>query len=126
MVNACGILLVAHGGLIYPGILASPFFEDPIGLAAASRTLPVIFSAMMMYSFSSVLLSSVQGSGHTTPALVIELSALVAYTAVAIGVTLVEPQPVWRIWWVEWVYFSLIGVGCLVFLSRWEWRSKAV
>ncbi len=126
VVNACGILLVAHGGLLYPGILASPFFEEPIGLAAAAKTLPVIFTAMMMYSVSSVLLSSVQGSGHTTPALVIELSALVAYTAVAIGVTLVEPQPVWRIWWVEWVYFSLIGVGCLVFLSRWEWRSKAV
>ena len=126
VVNAFGILLVAHGGLLYPGILASPFFEDPIGLAAASRTLPVIFSAMMMYSISSVLLSSVQGSGHTTPALVIELSALVAYTAVAIGVTLIEPQPVWRIWWVEWVYFSLIGMGCMVFLSRWDWRSKNV
>ena len=126
VVNACGILLVAHGGLLYPGILASPFFEEPVGLAAAAKTLPVIFTAMMMYSVSSVLLSSVQGSGHTTPALVIELSALVAYTAVAIGVTLVEPQPVWRIWWVEWVYFSLIGMGCLVFLSRWDWRSKAV
>jgi Na+-driven multidrug efflux pump len=126
VVNACGILLMSHGGVLYPALLASPFFADPIGLEAAVKTLPVIFSAMMMYSFSSVLLSSVQGSGNTAAALVIEISALVFYTATSVLFTLVYPQPVWRIWWVEWVYFSLMGAGCLVFLTRWDWRSKKV
>ena len=126
VVNACGILLVAHGGLLYPSLIAHPFFDEPDGLDAAIRTLPVIFTAMMMYSFSSVLLSTVQGSGNTTAALVIELSALVAYTTVSVLLTLVYPQPVWLIWRVEWIYFSLMGLGCLIFLKGWNWRSKDV
>jgi len=126
LVNALGILLISHGGVLYPSLLVAPFFDEAVGMEAAIRTLPVLFTAMMMYSFSSVLLSSVQGSGHTTAALIIEVSALVGYTAVSILLTLVYPQPVWRIWWVEWVYFSLMGIGCLVFLSRWEWKTKQV
>ena len=126
LVNAVGILLVSHGGLLYPAWLAGPFFNDAAGLLAAAKTLPVIFIAMMMYSFSSVLLSSIQGSGHTRPALVIECSALVVYTFISVMVTLVHPQPVWRIWWVEWAYFFMMGMGCVVFLTRWDWRSKVV
>lgn len=126
LVNFCGILLLSHGGLLYPSWLVSPFFADSAGLEAAALTLPVIFTAMIMYSLSSVLLSAVQGSGHTTAALVIEVSALIGYTAVSILLTLVYPQPVWRIWWVEWVYFSLMGTGCMLFLTRWDWKSKVV
>ena len=126
LVNVCGILLVAHGGLLYPEFLAAPFFDDHGGLVAAGKTLPVIFVAMMMYSMSSVLLSSVQGSGHTTPALVIEVSALVLYTVVSVWMTLIHPQPVWRIWWVEWIYFTGMGTGSLIFLTHWDWQSKAV
>ena len=126
IVNLCGIFLMAHGGLFYPSLLASPFFEDPAGLEAATRTLPVIFFAMLIYSGSSVMLSTIQGSGHTRPALVIEVSALVVYTALAVTLTLIHPQPVWRIWWVEWSYFSGIGLGSALFLLRWDWKSKVL
>ena len=60
----------------------------PHWLEAASRTLPVIFFAMLIYSGSSVMLSTIQGSGHTRPALIIEVSALVVYTALAVTLTL--------------------------------------
>lgn len=126
VVNAVGILIMAHGGVLYPATLAGPFFDDAAGLEAACRTLPVIFLAMVMYSMSSVMLSAVQGSGHTRPALLIEVSALVVYTFITIMLTLVHPQPVWRIWWVEWAYFSMMGLGCILFLTRWDWRSKAI
>ena len=126
VVNLCGILLMTHGGLLYPAVLASPFFDDPVGLDAASRTLPVIFFAMLIYSGSSVMLSTIQGSGHTRPALVIEVSALVVYTVLAVTVTLIHPQPVWRIWWVEWAYFSGIGLGSALFLLGWDWKTKAL
>lgn len=126
LVNVCGIVLMAHGGLLYPEWLAAPFFDDAEGIEAAGKTLPVIFAAMLMYSASSVLLSTVQGSGHTTPALVIEASALVVYTGLAIQWTLIHPRPVWQIWWVEWAYFSLMGLGASLFLTRWDWRSKAL
>ena len=103
-----------------------PFFDDPEGLQAAGKTLPVIFLAMMLYSAVSVMLSAIQGSGHTTPALVIELSAIVIYAFCAFSVTLWWPQPVWRIWWVEFTYFSSMGLGCAWFLFRHDWRSKRI
>ena len=125
IVNLCGIFLMAHGGLFYPSLLASPFFEDPAGLEAATRTLPVIFFAMLIYSGSSVMLSTIQGSGHTRPALVIEVSALVVYTALAVTLTLIHPQPSGESV-VEWSYFSGIGLGSALFLLRWDWKSKVL
>ena len=126
VVNLCGIFMMTHGGVFYPAVLASPFFDDLAGTAAAARTLPVIFFAMLIYSGSSVLLSTIQGSGHTRTALVIELSSLMVYTLLAIYVTLIHPQPVWRIWWVELSYFSGLGLGSVLFLLRWEWKSKVL
>lgn len=126
VVNLCGILLMTHGGIFYPSVLVSPFFDEPEGAAAAAQTLPVIFLAMLIYSGSSVLLSTIQGSGHTRPALIIELSSLVVYTTLAVYVTLIHPQPVWRIWWVEWSYFSGLGLGSVLFLLRWDWKSKVL
>lgn len=126
VVNLTGIVLMAHGGVLYPEWLAAPFFDGGEGVAATARTLPVIFLAMLLYSGSSVLLSTVQGSGHTRPALIIEVSALVVYTGLALYFTLYNPQPVWKIWRVELAYFSLMGLGAAVFLTRWDWRTKAL
>jgi MATE family multidrug resistance protein len=125
-VNLCGIVLLAHGLLLYPEWFAQPFFDDAAGLEAASKTLPIIFIAMLIYSASSVMLSAIQGSGHTTPALVVEMCAIVFYTLATFTLTVWWPQPVWRIWWVEFAYFSVMAIGCAWFLLRRDWRSKRI
>ena len=110
---------LSHGLFFYPEWLAAPFFDDAEGLEAAGKTLPVIFLAMLIYSGSSVMLSAIQGSGHTRTALAIEVSAILVYSVCAFSVTLWWPQPVWRIWWVEFSYFSYHGSRlCLVFASQ--------
>ena len=125
-VNLIGIVLLSHGLFIYPEWLAAPFFNDAEGLEAAGKTLPVIFLAMLIYSGSSVMLSAIQGSGHTRTALAIEVSAILVYSVCAFSFTLWWPQPVWRIWWVEFSYFSTMGAGCAWFLLRRDWRSKQI
>ncbi len=125
-VNILGIVLFAHGLFFYPEWLAAPFFDDALGLEAAGKTLPVIFLAMLIYSGSSVMLSAIQGSGHTRTALGVEVSAILIYSVCAFTVTVWWPQPVWRIWWVEFSYFSSIGAGCAWFLLRNDWRSKQI
>lgn len=125
-VNILGIVLFAHGLFFYPEWLAAPFFDDALGLEAAGKTLPVIFLAMLIYSGSSVMLSAIQGSGHTRTALGVEVSAILIYSVFAFTVTVWWPQPVWRIWWVEFSYFSSIGAGCAWFLLRNDWRSKQI
>lgn len=125
-VNLSGIVLLAHGLFFYPEWFAQAFFDDAAGLDAAAKTLPVIFLAMLIYSASSVMLSAIQGSGHTTPALVVELTAIAVYTLATLTATVWYPQPVWRIWWVEFAYFSCMGIGCAWFLLRRDWRSKII
>ena len=125
-VNIIGIVLLSHGLFFYPEWLAAPFFDDAVGLEAASKTLPVIFLAMLIYSGSSVMLSAIQGSGHTRTALAIEVSAILFYSVCTFALTLWWPQPVWRIWWVEFSYFSIMGAGCAWFLLRNDWRSKQI
>jgi len=125
-VNIIGIVALSHGLFFYPEFLAAPFFDDPEGLQAAGKTLPVIFLAMLIYSASSVMLSAIQGSGHTRTALAIEVSAILIYSFFAFSLTLWWPQPVWRIWWVEFSYFTSMGAGCAWFLLRRDWRSKQI
>ena len=46
--------------------------------------------------------------------------------SLAVTLTLIHPQPVWRIWWVEWSYFSGISLGSALFLLLWDWKSKVL
>ncbi len=126
-VNLVGVSLVAHGLWLYPAVFAAPFFiDDPVGLDATIRTLPVIFGVMLIYSFTSILLAGIQGAGHTLPALLIEGLAIILYVVIAVQITLVNPLPIWRIWLLDYLYFAAMGLGALFFLWRFDWKSKAV
>lgn len=126
-VNLIGVIFFAHGLWLYPAVFAAPFFiDDPVGLDAAVRTLPIIFGVMLLYCFTSVLLSGIQGAGHTLPALLIEGVSILIYVSVAIQITLVTPLPIWRIWMLDYLYFSIMGLGALLFVWRYDWKSKAV
>ncbi|MDG2426015.1 MAG: MATE family efflux transporter, partial [Flavobacteriales bacterium] len=125
-VNLIGVMLVAHGLWLYPELFAGPFFlDDPVGLQAAVRTLPIIFGVMLMYSCTSILLAAIQGSGHTLPAFAIEGGAIALYILIVYQITIVHPLPIWRIWLVDYLYFGTIAAGAIVFMWRYDWKSKA-
>lgn len=121
--NLGGILLLCHGFVLYPEFLAGIFFEDSTGIAAMSRTLHVMFVAVTVYAFTGIALATLQGSGATVEAFRIELVAVVFYLVAVIWMTLIEPQPVWIIWRVEWLYFATMGLGSIWFLRKGNWRT---
>ncbi len=121
--NVLGIVLLTHGFIAYPGAIAQLFFDDPVGTDALVRTLWVIFSAVLLYSVTSIMLATIQGAGATTAAFRIEFFAVVLYIAVTWAMTVWRPQPVWVIWRVEWVYFSSIGLGSWLTLRRKNWMN---
>lgn len=123
LLNVVGILITCHGFVFYPERLAGIFFDDPIGIDAMRKTLYVIFSAVVLYAFTGIALAVLQGSGATKEAFQVELLAVTMYVVAAILMTVVWPQPVWIIWRVEWVYFSLIGIGSFWFLRKGNWRT---
>ena len=121
--TVAGILFFCHGYVLYPDKLASIFFDDAEGTEAMVRTLHVLFVAVCTYSFTGIMLSTIQGSGATKVAFRVELIAVTVYMIVAASVTLVWPQPIWVIWRVELVYFSTIGLGSWLYLRKGLWRS---
>ena len=121
--TVAGILFFCHGYVLYPEKLASIFFDHAEGTEAMVRTLHVLFVAVCTYSFTGIMLSTIQGSGATKVAFRVELIAVTVYMIVAASVTLVWPQPIWVIWRVELVYFSTIGLGSWLYLRKGLWRS---
>lgn len=123
LLNFGGILLLCHGFVLYPEALASVFFDDSAGFHAMTRTLKVVFIAVLLESLSGVLLSTIQGLGSTVQAFWVELITVTIYMVVAASMTLWWPQPIWVIWRVEWVYFSCIGLGSWWFLRQATWMN---
>ncbi len=125
LINVLGIVVLCHGYLFYPELLVGIFFEDATGQFAMVQTLYVIFSAVCIYSFTGIMLATIQGSGATKAAFRIELFAVTLYIIAAASMTLIWPQPVWIIWRVEWIYFSSIGLGSWYYLRSGYWKLPA-
>ena len=123
ILNAIGMLVLCHGYILYPKLLASAFFTNDIGIAAMQKTLFVVFIGVSIYTFSGIMLSTIQGLGKTKRAFRIELIAVTFYIVVAAALTLIWPQPIWIIWLVEWVYFSGIGLGSWLYLRKLDWNE---
>lgn len=126
LLNFGGMLLLCHGYVLYPNFLAHWFFEEPEGLVAMAKTMQVIFIAVLIYAFTGIMLSTIQGSGATKVAFRIELIAVTIYMVVSASMTLIWPQSIWVIWRVEWVYFCMIGLGSWHYLRKETWNVLAV
>jgi Na+-driven multidrug efflux pump len=123
LLNGGGMLLLCHGYILYPKLLSKAFFNDAVGLDAMQKTLFVVFVGVSIYTFSGIMLSTIQGMGKAKRAFRIELIAVTAYIALAAALTLIWPQPIWIIWLVEWVYFSSIGLGSWLYLKNLNWND---
>lgn len=122
ILNLAGILLLCHGYVLYPELLASVFFDTTLGVESMVKTLHVIFVAVSVYSITGIMLATIQGSGGSKAAFRIELVSVTIYTLIAALMTLVWPQPIWIIWRVEWAYFLLIGFFSWLYLRKGTWK----
>lgn len=94
-----------------------------LGSTPCKKTLFVVFVGVSIYTFSGIMLSTIQGMGKAKRAFRIELIAVTAYILFAAALTLIWPQPIWIIWLVEWVYFSSIGLGSWLYLKNLNWNE---
>lgn len=124
--NLAGILILCHGYVLYPELLASIFFDSQEGIDSMVKTLHVIFLAVSIYSLTGIMLATIQGSGGSKAAFRIELVAVTFYTFIAAMMTLVWPQPIWVIWRVEWAYFTFIGLFSWLYLRKGTWKLSQI
>lgn len=126
VINISGILLLCHGLILYPEAISSYFFEDPAGLEAMSDSLRVVFLAMMIFSFSSILFNTLEGAGKTKIGMLIEFACVTAYIILVYHLTIRSPQAIHIIWMTDYLYFSLIGILSAIYLWKSNWKYHQI
>lgn len=125
LINVVGILLLSHGYILYPELISLLFFDSQEHIKMMSRTFSTIFIATVGFGFSSLLLATLEGSGGTKRAFIIEMIAATSYLLGAIYFT--TPQngqffEIHQIWRIEWIYFTTITLGCVFALRDGKWK----
>lgn len=104
--------------LVQPRLLLSIFTNDSNLIEATLGSLYVICGSLLLFSITSVLLSSVSGTGNTLASLVIEVVTIVFYLFASWYVVKVLQLRIELVWCVEYVYFVLMGCLSLVYLRN--------
>lgn len=125
-INVAGIAILCHGLVLYPEAISSYFFVDQAGLEAMADSLRVVFVAMMIFSFSSILFNTLEGAGKTKVGMLIEFACVTAYIILVYHLTIRSPQPIHIIWMTDYLYFALIGIFSGVYLWKSNWRYHQI
>lgn len=125
--NIIGAFVLCHGLLAYPHLIADIFFtsEDP-GYRPLIQSFNVVFFAIMVFSVTSVLINTIEGSGRTRQAMRIEVLTIVVYLTVVYRITIVHPQEIHIIWMSDYLYFGAIGLLSWLYLRMSNWKYTAV
>ena len=111
-------LFITLLNLINPRIALSVFTNDEGLIEATLGSFYIICGSLMMYSVTSILLSSVSGSGNTLASLVIEVITILFYLAATWFVAQVMHLRIELVWCVEYVYFAFMGILAVWYLKR--------
>ena len=122
-----GVTFIAsHANFFYPKIAIPIININENVLSDTVLTLRLVSTAMLLFSISMVLTNVIAGSGDTKTSFLIEFAAIVIYLIVAFFITVIYPQPIYIVWCVEYVYFSIMIVASLLYLKSDKWRSIKV
>ena len=85
--NLVGVIIMSHGFILYPDAISQIFFDDPESIASMSRTFTTLFIAVIGFSISSLLLATLEGSGGTKRAFLVEMIGAGTYLAAVFYLT---------------------------------------
>lgn len=118
-----GIVLVSA---FIPHLLISVYTSDQ---ELVNQTVPsfyVIMSALLLFSFSSILFNGVSGTANTATALTIEMITIGIYLIVAWFLAVYLKLSIEQVWTSEYVYFMMLGLLSYFYLRSGKWRKKKV
>ena len=91
-----------------------------------AKTFYTLFIAVIGFSIATLFLATLEGAGGTKRAFIIEIIAAGCYICAASYLTseyngqYFSIEVIWR---VEWVYFTLIGIGSYLMLRNGMWKK---
>jgi MATE family multidrug resistance protein len=124
--NFLGVLFFSHGLWLYPEFIAKQFTTNAITIDQTVKTMHIVLPAMLTFSYTSILLGTVEGSGNTLAGFMVEFLTVIAYLVLAYLMVFSWSWPVHLVWTVDYVYFGLIGLFSWAFLYNGKWKYKKV
>jgi MATE family multidrug resistance protein len=119
------LLLFFHGGLLYPETLLSVVNPRTDVNAESARILQQVFPAILVFAFTSVFYNTISGSGNTKVTLLIETLCVALYLISAYVFIFVFHWSIDKVWYVEYIYFSTLALGSLIYLKFFDWKKTA-
>lgn len=119
------LLLFFHGGLLYPEALLSIVNPRTDVNTESARILQQVFPAILIFAFTSVFFNTISGSGNTKVTLLIETICVALYLSSAYVFIFVFNWNIDQVWYVEYIYFSSLALGSLLYLKFFDWKKTA-
>ncbi len=111
---------------IFPETFLSVFGQSEEFVVAAMPVLRVVTAAMLLMSFSIVMLNAVTGTGNTRITFLVELFAIIMYSVYVYLVSEYFFLPITYGWMSEWIYWSCIFLPSFLYLRSGKWKNKVI
>ncbi|MBI3140031.1 MAG: MATE family efflux transporter [Sphingobacteriales bacterium] len=111
---------------LFPGAFLTVFGQGTEFISAAMPSLRVVTAAMILMSFSVILLSAVTGTGNTRITFLIELFAILLYCTYVYLVNEYYFLPIHFGWMSEWLYWLCLFFPSLWYIRSGKWKAKVI
>lgn len=112
--------------IFFPRQIISFFTDNPQLTEATVPLLRVVILALTAFSVGMIIFSTLSGTGKTGTALRIEIINIVFYLLIAFVLAVGFNAPASSVWFVEVIYFSLLGLFAYIYLKRGKWKELVV
>ncbi len=115
-------IVIAQVNIFFPDEIISFFTNEPQLYEATRPLLRVVSLALVAFSFGMIIFSGLSGTGKTQVALFIEILSIIFYLLVAFILAVLFKGSAPVVWFVEVVYFSILGIASYAYLKTGKWK----
>ena len=126
LLSALFVILLFHGTLFYPETLINLVNPDKTYLNDSAAILRMVFGSIFMFALFTPFFQTINGSGNTRATLIIEISSILIYLVFAFLFIKVFELHIYNVWFVEYIYFGVMGVLSLIYLKFFNWQKKII
>lgn len=111
---------------LVPNILLGVYGQDDSFIAEAIPVVRVVSLALLLMAVANIFLNSVLGTGNTSVNLIIEVAAIIIYSAYAYTILEKLNYSITAGWTAEWVYWITIFIPAFLYMRSGKWKKKRI
>ncbi len=120
------LIVIFHGAFFYPEKLISWINPSSEYLETSGRILRMVAPSILLYGYINVYYQSIIASGNTRVTLIIESICVLAYISASFLFIKVWEFDIFHIWFVEYIYFGMLGFLSYMYLKKFLWKEKII